>query len=130
MITSVLAIWLLAQPNPPLNPNSVRDNQRSKFFDMVKYWREKGAVVFVGEFGAKTLDGYCPHFEVIPVEPLIGGLPSGSLHNGNCDKNRRPGKREVFLAAEGYAAAASSFVDQEKVLPSLDERRQMVVLAV
>ncbi|MEM6274883.1 MAG: hypothetical protein AAF735_06550, partial [Myxococcota bacterium] len=47
-----------------------------------------------------------------------------------CDKNRRPGKREVFLAAEGYAAAASSFVDQEKVLPSLDERRQMVVLAV
>ncbi|MEO0593273.1 MAG: hypothetical protein AAFZ38_06810, partial [Myxococcota bacterium] len=130
MFTSVLAIWLLAQPNPPLNPNSVRDNQRFDFFRSVQYQREQGAVVFIGEFGTKPLDVDCPRFKVEPREPLIGRLPAEHIYDNRCSAARRPGMREVFFAFDGYAVASSSFFDQEKVLPSLDDRRRMIVLAV
>ncbi|MEO0593275.1 MAG: hypothetical protein AAFZ38_06820 [Myxococcota bacterium] len=130
MTINVLAIWLLAQSNPPLNPNSVRDNQRLDFFRNVQYQREQGAVVFVGEFGAKPLDVDCPRFKVEPREPLIGRLPAEHIYDNRCSAARRPGMREVFFAFDGYAVASSSFFDQEKALPTLNERRQMVVLAV
>ncbi|MEO0460533.1 MAG: hypothetical protein AAF219_06800 [Myxococcota bacterium] len=130
MFTSVLAIWLLAQPNPPLNPDSVRDKQRSKFFRSVQYQREQGAVVFIGEFGTKPIDVDCPRFKVEPREPLIGRLPAEHIYDNRCSAVRRPGMREVFFAFDGYAVASSGFFDEEKVLPSLDDRRRMIVLAV
>ena len=130
MITSVLAIWLLAQPNPPLNPNSVRDNQRFDFFRSVQYQREQGAVIFVGVFGEQIEGTHCPTLKVTPIKALIGPLPNSPVSSRNCVKSREPGMQEVFFGRGDHAVPSSVFFSEEREFPSVDDRRRMVVLAV
>lgn len=130
MIGIALTTWLLAFPRPNLDVEASRDKQRFDFSIQLRLEREKGAVVFEGDYGTRSGKAHCPPVEVVATESVIGPLPETLLYADDCKKNTQPGDRELFLGIDGYAIPSSAYFSREEELPSLDERRQMVVQAI
>ncbi|MEL7305955.1 MAG: hypothetical protein AAGJ56_09000, partial [Myxococcota bacterium] len=90
-----------------------------------------GAVVFNGEYGERSDEIHCPKVEVMPRGALIGALPEAPVvYAEDCDGTTRPGMREVFLGVDDHTIPSSGYFSFEDELPSLNERRQMVVQAI
>ncbi|MEM6275205.1 MAG: hypothetical protein AAF735_08200 [Myxococcota bacterium] len=90
MVGIAVTTWLLAFPKLDLDVEATRNNQRSNFSIQLRLRREKGAVVFEGEYGAREDGVHCPRVEVIRAEPVLGPLPETTMYANDCKNTVAP----------------------------------------
>lgn len=125
LMTSMLA-WQSFNPDPDVS----RNRHRFEFIHKIKQQRERGAVVLEATFGRQSKGIHCPVFELEAVEALVGTKPNIAPLGKVCDESRETGKREVFVVVRDSVTPSAVYFSYEYELPSLAERRRMVIQAV
>ncbi|MEO0461311.1 MAG: hypothetical protein AAF219_10740, partial [Myxococcota bacterium] len=125
LMTSMLA-WQSFNPDPDVS----RNRHRFEFIHKIKQQRERGAVVLEATFGRQSKGSHCPVFELEAVEALVGTKPDIAPLGKVCDESRETGKREVFVVVRDSVTPSAVYFSYEYELPSLAERRRMVIQAV